>query len=36
MDGIALLILGIATLVIAVFAVQTLAGIVRGRLQELS
>ena len=36
MDGIALLILGIATLVIAVFAVQTLAGIVRGRLRELS
>ncbi len=36
MDGIALFILGIATLVIAVFAVQTLAGIVRGRLRELS
>ena len=36
MDGIALLILGIVTLVIAVFAVQTLAGIARGRLQEIS
>jgi tellurite resistance protein len=36
MDAIALLILAIATLVIALFAAQTLAGIVRGRLRELS
>jgi tellurite resistance protein len=36
MDAIALLILGIATVVIGVFAVQTLAGIARGRLRELS
>jgi hypothetical protein len=36
MDAIALLILGIATVVIGVFAVQTLAGIVQGRLRELS
>jgi len=36
MDAIALLVLGVATLVIAVFAVQTLFGVVRGRLRELS
>jgi tellurite resistance protein len=36
MDAIAQLILGIATFVIGLFAVQTLAGIARGRLRELS
>lgn len=36
MDAIALLVLGIATVVIALFGVQTLAGIIRGRLRELS
>ena len=36
MDAIALLILGIATLVIAVFAVQTLSAVARGRLRESS
>jgi tellurite resistance protein len=36
MDAVALLVLGIATLVIGLFGVQTLGGVVRGRLRELS
>jgi tellurite resistance protein len=36
MNAIALLVLAVATFVIGLFAVQTLAGIVQGRLRELS
>lgn len=35
-DAIALLVLAVATLVIAVFVAQTLAGVAQGRLRELS
>ena len=36
MDALALVVLGVATLVIGMFGVQTVRGIVRGRLRELS
>jgi tellurite resistance protein len=36
MDAVALIVLGVASVVIAVFVVQTVGGIVRGRLRELS